>query len=285
VSAVDLGDRMKMYEGVEAQRRLMPLLPVIARLDGRNFHTFTRDLPRPYDLHLMQLMRELTALLVRECNARLGYTQSDEITLVMYTDDPESQTYFDGRIQKMTSALAAFASVHFNALLRDSALAVKAGECPTFDCRVWNVPSLEEAANCVMWREWDATKNSISMAAQSKFSHARLQGKNGKEMQEMLFQEHGINWSEYPAAFKRGTYVRRVTTSEPFTAEEIAALPEKHRARTNPDLLVERSRVEVIELPPLASIINRSGALFRGCAPVVSGPESVTVSMPPSRSA
>jgi tRNA(His) 5'-end guanylyltransferase len=259
---------MKLYEGAEAQRRLLPLIPAIARLDGRNFHTFTRDMERPYDPRMMQAMRALTVLLVRECNARLGYTQSDEITLVMYTDDPKSQTYFDGRIQKMTSSLAAFASVHFGELLREVGMGHKVAERPSFDCRVWNVPDLEEAANCVMWREWDATKNSISMAAQAYFSHASLQGKNGKQMQEMLFQEQGINWSEYPAAFKRGTYVRRVTTSEPFTAEEIAALPAKHQARTNPDLVVERSRIDVVELPPLASIINRSGVLFRGCAPV-----------------
>lgn len=266
---MDLGDRMKMYEGVEAQRRLMPLLPVIARLDGRGFHAFTRDMLRPYEPRLTHVMRLLTTLLVRECNARLGYTQSDEITLVMYTDDPESQTYFDGRIQKITSSLAAFASVHFGLLLRKVDMEYKAAECPTFDCRVWNVPSLEEAANCVMWREWDATKNSISMAAQSKFSHATLQGKNGKEMQEMLFQEHGINWSEYPVAFKRGSYVRRVTTSAPFTTEELAALPEKHQARTNPGLVVERSRVDVVVLPPLASVMNRAAVLFSGCESVM----------------
>lgn len=76
----DLGDRMKMYEGQEAGRHFIPHLPIIARMDGRAFHTFARDLEKPYDSRMMESMCSVTTALVHETNAIVGYTQSDEIT-------------------------------------------------------------------------------------------------------------------------------------------------------------------------------------------------------------
>ncbi len=258
-----LGTRMKVYEGVEAQRRLMPGLPAMIRLDGRSFHTFTKGLIRPFDPGLMGLMQNVTELLVKESNARIGYTQSDEISLVLYSDSFESQLYFDGRIQKITSSLAAFASVHFNLLMPKYLPNKKVGRAPTFDCRVWNVPDLEEAANCIMWREWDATKNSVSMAAQAVCSHKELHGLNGLEQKQMLLQR-GIDWDKYPPQCKRGTFIRRTTTTAPFTAEDLEALPPGHNARKNPGLSVTRSKIEPIVYPPLATVANRVKALFFG---------------------
>lgn len=263
----ELGDRMKMYEGAEAQRRLVPLLPVVARIDGRRFSVFTRGLKRPYDPDLAKIMVAVTKELVDETSALLGYTQSDEITLVMYSDRSESQVYFDGRVQKMVSSLAAFASVHFNRLLI-AHLPSKAMLFPTFDARVWNVPTLEEAANTVLWRELDATKNSIAMAARAYFSHAQLFSKNGKQMQEMLHGV-GVNWNDYPDGFKRGTFVLRRAIERPFTTEELEALPPKHNARTNPNLVTRRVVTDVTTLPRLLSVANRVGALFRGEPPIL----------------
>lgn len=164
------GDRMKLYEGAESDRRLMPLLPAITRLDGKGFSKFTRGLERPFDLRMSELMTETTAFLVKLTNAVCGYTQSDEITLAWHSSDYESQIWFDGRIQKMTSILAAKASVFFNRRL-DKFLPEKeariqeadSGDGPVFDCRVWNVPNLEEGANAFLWREQDAVKNSVSI--------------------------------------------------------------------------------------------------------------------------
>jgi len=194
-----------------------------------------------------------------------GYTQSDEITLAWYSKDPKSQIYFDGRIQKMCSTLAASCSVRFNRLLPEY-LPEKADEEPTFDCRIWQLPTREEAANVFLWREFDATKNSITMAAQSFYSHKELMGKNGSEKQEMLFQKN-VNWNNYPAFFKRGSYVqRRIVRTRP-TLEELALLPEKHHARLNPDLEIERSEYVRLEMPTFRQVTNRVQVLFDGAAP------------------
>ena len=111
------GSRMKEYEGCEAKRMLMPLLPALARLDGKCFSGFTKGLDRPYDIRMSNLMVETTSALVEETNALIGYTQSDEITLVMYNNSQKSQIYYNGRIQKMIGDLAAYATGVFNRLL------------------------------------------------------------------------------------------------------------------------------------------------------------------------
>lgn len=267
-----LGDRMKMYEGLASPPRLLPRLPVIARIDGRSFHTFTRGLKRPYDEGLSRLMIETTRALVEESNARVGYTQSDEINLVLYSEDLESQIYFDGRPQKLISQLAAQATAAFNFLLPtylpEKAAARKLGNLPSFDARVFVVPSLEEAANAILWREQDATKNSISMAARAYYSHNELHGKNAAEMHEMLHQQ-GVNWNDFPSFFKRGTYLQRRTVTRRFTAEELEALPPMHNARKNPELVIERSELAEIEMPPLGRVVNRVRALLFGEAPQV----------------
>jgi tRNA(His) guanylyltransferase len=262
-----LGNRMKLYEGMEAGRRLLPLVPVCARIDGRSFHSFCKGLERPYDERLCKLMVLTCKHLVLETDAKVGYTQSDEISLVWFAEDWKSQIFFDGRIHKMTTQLAAIASVYFNRHMVEM-IPEKATKMPTFDARVWNVPNLTEAANCLLWREQDATRNSISMAAQSKFSHNQLHNKNCKEMQEMLFQHHGVNWNDYPRHFKRGTYFMRRTLETPFTAEELSLLPPKHEAHKNPQLVIKRSTVVEVDLPPLSRIANREGVLFHGETPL-----------------
>jgi tRNA(His) 5'-end guanylyltransferase len=176
----DLGDRMKMYEAMEARRRLMPLLPALARIDGRAFHTFTRGMQRPFDMDFTCCMIDTTVELVRSTGACMGYTQSDEITLAWH-----DHVYFDGRVSKMTSQLAAQATLTFYRWVL-ARMPAYADRLPTFDARVWNVPNRAEAANVFLWREWDATKNSLSMAASACYSHLALLGKNGKEKHDML---------------------------------------------------------------------------------------------------
>src|ERR1700722_9495140 len=202
-----IGDRMKAYETTEAGRMFTPLLPVIARLDGKCFSKFKLGLARPYDERLSNLMIEVTKYLVQETVACAGFCQSDEISLAWYSDNTISQIYFNGRIQKMTSVLAAMCSVKFNKLL-PFFIPEKSHLEPCFDCRVWQVPNLEEGANAFLWREFDATKNSISMAAQHYYSHKELMNKHTGEMQEMLWQK-GVNWNDYPDFFRRGSYVQR----------------------------------------------------------------------------
>lgn len=268
------GDRMKAYEMAEAGRKLMTdRIPVIARLDGKNFSKFTKGLARPYDERLSRLMIYVTRYLVEWSGAACGYTQSDEITLGWYQNDFKSQMMFDGRVQKITSVTAAVASGAFVIGLKDN-IPEKADQVVAFDCRAWNVPNLDEGANCFLWREQDATKNSISMAARHYYSHNQLHEKTGPEMQEMLFQK-GVNWNGYPNFFKRGSYVQKRTVTRKFTTEELDALPPLHNARKTPDLEFERTEYNVLDIPPLSKIVNRPGLLFFGEAPVLAAETAV----------
>lgn len=262
-----IGDRMKLYEHQEAGRRFIPLLPVCARIDGKRFSKFTKGLQRPYDTRLVELMCHTTAYLVQETQARIGYTQSDEISLIWYSDKYKSQIFFDRRVQKMVSVIASMTTAFFHALLPKH-LPEKTGELPLFDCRIWQVPTLEEAANTILWREFDATKNSISMAAHYYYSHKELHKKTGDEMQEMLWRQ-GINWNDYPSFFKRGTFIQKRKVVRAFTAKEIEQLPPKHEARRNPALTIERSEIQRLDMPPFAKVANRIDVIFYGAKPEI----------------
>lgn len=261
----DFGNRMKLFEMAEAGRKLMPLLPIVARLDGRTFSKFTKGMDRPYDVLFSSIMMNVTKYLVEHTNANIGYTQSDEISLVWHTDNFKVQTWFDGRIQKMTSQLAAQASVKMNQLV---ALHMPdfAYRMPTMDARVWNVPNKIEACNALLWREQDATKNSISMAAQHYFSHKQLLHKNSNDKLDLL-HENGINWNDYPSFFKRGVYFGRRVFDTKLTVEELNSFPEKHHVRTNPDVVVSRGAVVNLEMPPFSQVTNKIGVVFDGESP------------------
>lgn len=268
-----LGDRMKLFEMMEAGRRFMPFLPVIARIDGRSFSNFTRGLGRPYDKRLSDLMIATTKYLVSETGATCGYTQSDEISLSWLSSTSECQIFFDGRITKMTSTLAALASVYFNKFL-PKYLPEKQDQMPTFDARVWNVPNEQEGANAFLWRELDATKNAISMAAQHYYSHNELMNKNSSEKQEMLFQK-GVNFNDYPSFFKRGTFIQKKTVVRKFTTTELDKLPEKHEARKNPNLEIERTDYLILDMPPFGKVKNRPQVIFWGNDPIFEDNSSI----------
>jgi tRNA(His) guanylyltransferase len=267
-----LGDRMKGYEQAKAGERLMPLLPACVRLDGKCFSNFTHDLIRPFDERFHAVMCYTTERLVTETNACIGYTQSDEISLVFYSPSMDSQIFYDGKLQKMVSVLASMATFFFREGL-EKFLPEKIGKIALFDCRVWNVPNLMEATNTVLWREIDATKNAVSMAARSFYSHKELHNKSGKEKQEMMFQK-GQNFNDYPVSFKRGTYYRRTKEMTKFTVEELEKLPPKHNARMNPDLVIERSVVKKLDMPPITRVPNRVDVLFNGAEPMTLAPQA-----------
>ena len=262
-----LGDRMKEYESQTCSIKLIPRIPVIARLDGKSFSNFTKGLKKPYDKRLTDLMVETTKYLVKETNANIGYQQSDEISLLFYVDDINSSIYFDGKLFKMIGDLAAMASVFFNRKLEEY-LPEKKDKMPRFDARVFNVPTLPEAVNCFLWRERDATKNSITLAASEYYSHKQLHKKSGDDKQEMLFKK-GVNWNDYPAFFKRGTYVQRKRVITKFSTEELEKLPLKHEARKNPDLEIERWVIDVVDMPPLSKVQNKVDTVVYGKKPIL----------------
>lgn len=241
-----LGDRMKKYEYI-TRTYLVPRMPVIIRLDGKAFHTFTRGFKRPFDEVLISTMQDTTKYLCENIQGCvLGYTQSDEITLVLVDYKKlNSCAWFDNNIQKMCSIAASMATFAFNRFFvanlnafyefnTDIDLAEigyhitfseeddgkyyeaykKAAEKGAmFDARVFNIPK-EEVCNCVLWRQNDATRNSVEMVAQAHFSHGVLQNKSQSQMQDMLMLEKGINWNDFPVHQKRGSCCIKVQGDE-----------------------------------------------------------------------
>ena len=208
-----LGDRMKgQYE--ERFRFMLPRRTyTIVRVDGKAFHSYCRGLDRPYDLDLMSDMDVTATVLCEQMQgAEFAYVQSDEIS-VLLTDFAKTDTeaWFDGNLQKIVSISAATATMAFN---RERAQCSGRADA-VFDARAFTIPDPVEVENYFIWRQQDATRNSISMAAQAKFSPKQLHGVPSDQMQEMLFQEHGINWNDYPTGAKRGRAVIR----EVYTAD------------------------------------------------------------------
>lgn len=227
----NLGDLMKIYEGKD-ESNLLPGIPIVVRLDGRAFHTFTADLDKPFDAILSNNMVETTKYLVKEFRANLGYTQSDEITLIFENPLPEttstfSKMDFSGRIQKLSSVFAATCSVKFNNLLSHT-MPSKVESLPIFDCRIFNVPTKELAVLNVFWRYCDAVKNSVSMAASAYYTHNELMNKNAKQKIEMLHQK-GINFANYDEQYKSGSFILNKKIELPLSEEDLMKIPEHKR--------------------------------------------------------
>lgn len=204
-----LGDRMKNYEAV-TKSALPPRSYCVLRVDGRAFHSLLRGAVRPFDY---DFMADMDATAVALCNeiqgAILGYVQSDEIS-VLFTDltGSNSQPWFGGEVQKQVSIAAATATAAFNAR---RPVQVATGHMATFDARVFTLPDPTEVANNFLWRQRDAIRNSIAMAAQARFSHRQLHRVDTTQMRQMLLAEHGIDWGAYPAGAKRGRVVVRAS--------------------------------------------------------------------------
>lgn len=218
-----LGDRMKKnYENV-TRYYLTRRTPVIIRIDGKAFHTFTRGMNKPFDTILSRAMQNTMEYLCRNVQGCvLGYTQSDEISLLL-TDYAELDTdaWFGDNLQKMCSVAASMATMAFNVYFRDrvcDCLVDLPGDqfdrtyniydpklfSAMFDARCFNIPK-EEVCNYFIWRQQDAVRNSIQSVGQANFSQKELHGKNCDAIQDMLFKVKGINWNDTPTMFKRGS--------------------------------------------------------------------------------
>lgn len=206
-----LGDRMKRFERTTTDF-LMPRTPTIIRVDGKAFHTFTKRFPFPFSQTLHNIMGGTAGQLINECqNAEIAYWQSDEISILLNDwKSLESQQWFGGKIQKICSVSAAIATASFlYQYMQTTGMNEFDGmmhTLPKFDSRVFQMPK-EEVCNYYIWRQQDATRNSVQMLARSKFSHQQCHGKNNSELQDMLMLEHGLNWNDLPTWMKRGACV------------------------------------------------------------------------------
>jgi tRNA(His) guanylyltransferase len=264
----EFGNRMKEYEAAETARRLDTRLPVYARIDGRGFSKFTKGLARPFDMRMTRAMVETTKYLVNTTNAKIGYTQSDEISLVWWLDGTNAleQMFFDGKVQKLVSVLAGMATARFTreVLSSDADFAAYAEKLPHFDARVFTLPSLDEASNAFLWRAQDARRNAISMVAHDLFAHKELQGVGQQEMLRMI-AEQGVAFDDFPRAFRHGTFLRRELREVPLTEAELAAIPQRHQPQ--PGRGVIRSVITEIDMPAFSEVTNRPSVVFYGADP------------------
>lgn len=235
----DLGTRMKTFYENIPKTRLMRRVPVAIRLDGKAFHTFTRGFQKPFDFVLMDTMQRTMKYLCENIQGCVfGYTQSDEITLILVDYQKfTSSAWFDYEVQKICSISASMATMAFNRFFAQEvdkwgvetfglewyeggtndpevanspewklaeiySKAIDKGAM--FDARCFNIPK-EEVTNLIYWRQLDATRNSIQMVGQAHFSHNELQDKTCNMIQDMLMTKYGINWNDFTTPCKRGT--------------------------------------------------------------------------------
>lgn len=211
-----LGDRMKAYEAATGTV-LIPRMPTIIRVDGKAFHTFTRRINEENDptsrygpsekMHQV-MMHTAEALCDEIQNAVLAYTQSDEISILLRDyDDLQTQQWFGGKVQKIVSVSASVAATAFNFFWEGQFGRLRyVNELAQFDARVFQIPK-EDVANYFIWRQKDATRNSVQFIARKHFSHKELHGKSNEQIQEMLWKEHDCNWNDYAAWKKRGSCI------------------------------------------------------------------------------
>lgn len=254
MSALD--KRMKEFYEFIPKTKLMRRCPVAIRIDGKAFHTFTRGFKKPFDKVMIETMQETTQYLCENIQGCvLGYTQSDEITLILIDyKNLESSAWFDYEVQKICSVAASMATMQFNrlfakkvAMYKDKLDDLRAMKIITdtdialglayekslengamFDARCFNIPK-DEVCNLIYWRQQDASRNSIQMLARTYYSSKQLQGKKNTMIQDMLFKDFGINWNDCPVVEKRGTACIKDEDGKWFIDENMPILRAKDR--------------------------------------------------------
>jgi tRNA(His) guanylyltransferase len=223
MSQDSLGDRMKSYE--DCYRTHLPIrMPVIMRIDGKAFHTYTRGCKRPVDSGLVECMNLTAIELCKQVQGcQIAYVQSDEISLLLTNyQDIDTQSWFDNNLQKMVSISASIASVTFtmnsDKIWGSDVVDSQAGDLidiprfrsAYFDSRIFVLPK-EDVCNYFLWRQQDATRNSVQMLARSLYSHKELDCMDNSELQEAIFHK-GINWNDCPVPQKRGRCIVKIKT-------------------------------------------------------------------------
>lgn len=217
-----LGTRQKGYEAVYKQK-LVPKMPIVLRIDGKAFHTFTKGMKKPFDDLLMDSMQQTMLALCKDIpTCKLGYTQSDEITIVCICDDmKKTEGLYDYKVQKILSVIASKATRYFNKIFFENVEKLQHDKdvfksvvdvnvykkklfAAEFDCRVINIPEWD-VINNLIWRQQDATRNSIQMLGQSYFSQKQLDKKNTSQIMDMLMLRENVNWNDLATAKKRGS--------------------------------------------------------------------------------
>ncbi len=242
----EFGDRMKAYEKVYTSAKVNVDKVLCARIDGKGFSKYTKGFKKPFDDILSEVMVDTTRQLVKETHANIGYTQSDEITLIYAPGEKASEYIFGGKVSKINSILASMAAANFNWFLNNANTAFKHGiGLAYFDCRAWAVPDLVEASNVLLWRTQDAKKNSTSALFRWTAGHKAMDRLDQAAMKKYLLENEGVDWNDLPNRYKYGTYIKPVTVESHLTEEELSHIPEAKRPI---NLLVKRTKIQEIDI-------------------------------------
>jgi tRNA(His) 5'-end guanylyltransferase len=215
-----LSDRQKLYEQ-SYDYKIIKRLPLIIRVDGKNFSRVTKHLPRPYCHEMLSLMANTMLHAAMEIEGAIfAYHQSDEITFVIRNDQSlESEPWFQNRIQKIVSIVSSITTLSFAKNLFTMENSPKIVGDAIFDARVFAVPSITEAANNLIFRQQDCSTNAITGAAQSELSKiygkkqtlGMLHEKKSAEKIDLLRTKCDIEYETfYPNSFRLGTAAYKV---------------------------------------------------------------------------
>lgn len=248
----EMGDYFKAIEKNFTLSKFSPNLPIVARLDGRHFHTFTKGLEKPFSTMLLRCMTQTCIAIGEEFNPFVIYTQSDEITVVFLPN----HDMFSNTVQKYISNLSAYASVIFNNQVQEN-IPSKKSLNPTFDCRVFQLSSMQEVYENILWRQIDAMKNSVSLLASSYFSVKELANKNTSDRKKMLLEKN-VDWYSYNIQiphFTRGAFFKKV-----YKEKQLDKKYENNENIIERDGLffVNRKVWEEVNIPRLSSVVNGS---------------------------
>lgn len=253
----ELGKRIKEYEK-ETKFFVKNKAYHVIRLDGKAFHTYTKDLDRPFDNTFISIMNEVAEFLCLNIQgAKCAFVQSDEISILI-TDiggQDNTQIYFDGNIQKIVSVTASMASAKFNEIA-NSKLGNKES-LALFDSRIFTLPSYVEVINTFIWRQLDTIKNSIQMCARHHLGHKECQNKNTEELKSAL-EANNTPWVNCPLGFRQGRLVKKVYLIVPESTIEVRGVLIRIPEHT-------RTKWETIDCP----IININSFIFRELIPQV----------------
>ena len=214
-----LGDRVKRYESV-SKLLLTRRTPVIVRVDGKAFHTFTRGCNKPYDKDILKSMVYAANQTAKQMQGfKLAYIQSDEASFLLTDYDTlETGAWFDYELSKIVSITASLFTAYFNKYWQQT-LSNKRGvgvneiqrikhlqKVALFDARAFNVPQ-DDWQNVFIWRQRDWERNSIQMLARSLFSYKELHGENTAGLHQLI-QGAGKDWNELEDVFKYGAFIK-----------------------------------------------------------------------------
>ena len=196
---------MKDYE-VYSSLRVPKNSKIIVRLDGRSFHKLSKDLNlvKPYDDNFYQVFARVCEDLFKEFSALFVYAFSDEISILL------KQIPFDGRIEKINSVIASYASssfvINYNCDFKKP---------PAFDSRIIPINDMD-IYKYFKWRQDESWRNCVNSHAsnylKTKYSNNEVDGKlNGMKVSEVhnLLFENGINLNDVENYKKRGIGIYR----------------------------------------------------------------------------